>query len=309
MAPDITWRTSIQAAAPPNLRKKTDGLKAYWERMDQELWDEVQRMRTRQIEGSEVSRRYAEVTPETSTSLCRRTKVPPPPTTAADRLNSLWVLDISLRPSVSFQPSLCLPVSLELSIHALVSMLTTSSGPVQYMSQQYEKDDSASRQALANIFNLDLPDEAPTPSQRELCSSMWEHQQTTILEGLNDPGRKRLVENASRVGKRWLNVVPYFQPLRISNQEVATGLHDRTLVGSSLAICSLCGSGSPLGHDELCRSRNSWAQPRHDSINRIIHRGLQSIEGAVVSIEPRTLEGQRRNDLRVRGRLLECSGK
>ncbi|OXH13483.1 hypothetical protein C370_02795 [Cryptococcus neoformans A1-35-8] len=143
MAPDITWRTSIQAAAPPNLRKnlRTDGLKAYWERMDQELWDEVQRMRTRQIEGSEVSRRYAEVTPETSTSLCRRTKVPPPPTTAADRLNSLWVLDISLRPSVSFQPSLCLPVSLELSIHALVSMLTTSSGPVQYMSQQYEKDD------------------------------------------------------------------------------------------------------------------------------------------------------------------------
>ncbi|AFR93982.2 hypothetical protein C343_02051 [Cryptococcus neoformans C23] len=88
-----------------------------------------------------LSRRYAEVTPETSTSLCRRTKVPPPPTTAADRLNSLRVLDISLRPSVSFQPSLCLPVSRELSIHALVSMLTTSSGPVQYMSQQYEKDE------------------------------------------------------------------------------------------------------------------------------------------------------------------------
>ncbi|KAE8542258.1 hypothetical protein D1P53_001031 [Cryptococcus gattii VGV] len=44
------------------------------------------------------------------------------------------------------------------------------------------------------------------------------------------------------------------------------------------------------------------SQQRHDSINRIIHRGLQSIEGAVVSLEPRTLEGQRRNDLRVRGR-------
>ncbi|KAE8542727.1 hypothetical protein D1P53_001509 [Cryptococcus gattii VGV] len=37
-------------------------------------------------------------------------------------------------------------------------------------------------------------------------------------------------------------------------------------------------------------------------LNRIIHRGLQSIQGAVVSLEPRTLEGQRRNDLRVRGR-------
>ncbi|OXC63608.1 hypothetical protein C367_05585 [Cryptococcus neoformans Ze90-1] len=49
---------------------------------------------------------------------------------------------------------------------------------------------------------------------------------------------------------------PYFQPLRLSNQEVATGLHDRTLVGSSIAICSFCGSDSPLGHDELCRSRH-----------------------------------------------------
>lgn len=29
----------------------------------------------------------------------------------------------------------------EPSIHALVSMLTTSSGPVRYMSQQYEKDE------------------------------------------------------------------------------------------------------------------------------------------------------------------------
>lgn len=131
---------------------------------------------------------------------------------------------------------------------------------------------------------------------------MWELQQTTILEGLNDPARKRLIENASKIGKRWLNVILYFQPLRLSNQEVATGLHDRTLVESSIAICSFCGSDSPLGHDELCRSRNSWAQRPHDSINRIIHRGLQSIEGAVVSLDPRTLEGQRRNDLRVRGR-------
>ncbi|OWT41833.1 hypothetical protein C362_00194 [Cryptococcus neoformans Bt1] len=50
---------------------------------------------------------------------------PPPPTTAADRLNSLWFLDTSLRPSVSLQPSRYLPVSLELSIHALKPILDT----------------------------------------------------------------------------------------------------------------------------------------------------------------------------------------
>ncbi|UOH81167.1 hypothetical protein LQV05_003833 [Cryptococcus neoformans] len=229
---------------------RTDDLKTYWERMDQELWGEVQRMRTRQIEGSK----------------------------AEDTLGK----------QLSHLPA---------RFGGLGLLSFTDVAPLAYKAAAAQAD-----KHLANIFALDLPDKAPTPSQRELCSSMWEHQQTTILEGLNDPGRKRLVENASRIGKRWLNVVPHFQPLRLSNQEVATGLHDRTLVGSSLAICSFCGSDSPLGHDELCRSRNSWAQRRHDSINRIIHRGLQSIEGAVVSIEPRTLEGQRRNDLRVRGR-------
>ncbi|OWZ61738.1 hypothetical protein AYX14_06981 [Cryptococcus neoformans] len=88
-----------------------------------------------------VSRRYAEVTTETSTSLSHRTKVPPPPTTVANRLNSLWFLNTSPCPPVSLQSSRYLPISLELSIHALVSMFTTSSGPVQYMSQQYEKDE------------------------------------------------------------------------------------------------------------------------------------------------------------------------
>lgn len=229
---------------------RTDDLKEYWEKMDQELWDEVQRMRTRQTEGSEAENMLGK----------KLSHLPA-------RFGGLGLLSF------------------------------TDVAPLANKAAAAQAD-----KYLANIFALDLPDEAPTPSQRELCSSMWEHQQTAILEGLNDPGRKRLIENASGIGKRWLNVVPYFQPLRLSNQEVATGLHDRTLVGSSLAICSFCGSDSPLGHDELCRSRNSWAQRRHDSINRIIHRGLQSVEGAVVSIEPRTLEGQRRNDLRVRGR-------
>ncbi|KAE8542736.1 hypothetical protein D1P53_000798 [Cryptococcus gattii VGV] len=72
----------------------------------------------------------------------------------------------------------------------------------------YKAAAAQSGKHLSNIFGLDLPDEAPTPSQRELCSSTWEHQQTTILEGLNDPARKRLIENSSKIGKRWLNVFP-----------------------------------------------------------------------------------------------------
>ncbi|UOH81165.1 hypothetical protein LQV05_003831, partial [Cryptococcus neoformans] len=122
-----------------------------------------------------------------------------------------------------------------------------------------------------------------------------------ILHNLGDTERKRLTENASRLGRSWLSVIPYLQPLRLSNVEIASGLHDRTLVGSSIPVCRFCGSDSPLGHDELCRARNPWTQRRHNAINRVIFQHLKQIQGATVEIEPHTLSGQRRNDLRVRG--------
>ncbi|UOH81738.1 hypothetical protein LQV05_004418 [Cryptococcus neoformans] len=155
---------------------RTDDLKTYWERMDQELWGEVQRMRTRQIEGSK----------------------------AEDTLGK----------QLSHLPA---------RFGGLGLLSFTDVAPLAYKAAAAQAD-----KHLANIFALDLPDKAPTPSQRELCSSMWEHQQTTILEGLNDPGRKRLVENASRIGKRWLNVVPTSSrcdfPTKRSPQVSMTGL-------------------------------------------------------------------------------------
>lgn len=51
----------------------------------------------------------------------------------------------------------------------------------------------------------------------------------------------------------------------------------------------------------MCRARNPWTQRRHDAIDRSIHQYLNQINGAIVDIEPPTLTGQRRNDLRVRG--------
>lgn len=103
------------------------------------------------------------------------------------------------------------------------------------------------------------------------------------------------------MGKRWLNVIPCFQPLRLSNQEVATGLHDRTLVGSSIAICSFCGSDSPLGHDELCIQKllGSTPPPHHQPNHSpwLAERR----KGSCIDRAKNT-RGQRRNDIRVRGR-------
>ncbi|UOH84398.1 hypothetical protein LQV05_001198 [Cryptococcus neoformans] len=160
----------------------------------------------------------------------------------------------------------------------------------------------ASDTLLDNLGLLSSPEEPPTPvPQRIRCAELWESQQEAILHNLGDTERKRLTENASRLGRSWLSVIPYLQPLRLSNVEIASGLHDRTLVGSSIPVCRFCGSDSPLGHDELCRARNPWTQRRHNAINRVIFQHLKQIQGATVEIEPHMLSGQRRNDLRVRG--------
>ncbi|EAL19915.1 hypothetical protein CNBG0010 [Cryptococcus deneoformans B-3501A] len=127
----------------------------------------------------------------------------------------------------------------------------------------YRSAAEASDTLLDNLGLLSSPEEPPTPvPQRTRCAELWESQQEAILRNLGDTERKRLTENASRLGRSWLSVIPYLQPLRLSNVEIASGLHDRTLVGSSIPVCRFC---------------------------------------ATVEIEPHTLSGQRRNDLRVRG--------
>ncbi|ODO12145.1 hypothetical protein I350_00932, partial [Cryptococcus amylolentus CBS 6273] len=82
---------------------------------------------------------------------------------------------------------------------------------------------------------------------------------------------------------------------------VAAALHYRLLTPASSSICPACANDSEVGHDEVCRLRETWSIRRHDSINRVIQTYLSRVAGAVVSLEPSTQTGRRRNNLRVRG--------
>ena len=48
--------------------------------------------------------------------------------------------------------------------------------------------------------------------------------------------------------------------------------------------------------------RNRWTVRRHDAVKTIIANALATIESTDVRVEPRTLEGRRRNDISIRGR-------
>ena len=57
---------------------------------------------------------------------------------------------------------------------------------------------------------------------------VFEVDRETVMEGLDDAGRKVILESASMAGPvrlRWLAVIPYYQPLRLSDFEVGVELH------------------------------------------------------------------------------------
>ncbi len=130
---------------------------------------------------------------------------------------------------------------------------------------------------------------------------MFEAKREAVMAKLDDAQRKTIVESGSVFGRKWLSVIPYYQPLRLSDFEVASELHRRTLAAPSRPSCRLCGDVATFGHDEVCnwrRDRHTIA--RHDQVVLVIGHALQSLY-ARIDIEPHTYEGRRRNDIRVAG--------
>ena len=129
---------------------------------------------------------------------------------------------------------------------------------------------------------------------------MWQEQLESLIHHLDDSERKLLAESASKLGRRWLNTIPFYQTLSLSDFEVSTALHYRLLAPSPLSICAWCSKSNSLGHDELCMARHRLTVARHDSVARIIHSALKTVN-PTAELEPHTSEGRRRNDIRLRG--------
>jgi len=139
-------------------------------------------------------------------------------------------------------------------------------------------------------------------SQKARCEEMWNEKSERIVEGLGDIGRKLLIENSTTFGRKWLSSIPYFQPLRLTDYDISTGLHYRTLASGSRRVCKWCGDENRLGHDEVCMRRNRWAVRRHDEVKRAMFKALVSLDNTIAVMEPDTAEGRRRNDIRISGR-------
>jgi hypothetical protein len=142
--------------------------------------------------------------------------------------------------------------------------------------------------------------------QRTRCNEALNKQRDALFSTLDDTKTKTIIESSSGLGKKWLSVVPFYQSLRLSDFEVSSALHVRTLHTGSGAVCSGCGCLNFAGHAEVCTERTRWNIARHEQVKRAIATALCKIEGVQVAVEPHIGNTNRRNDIRVTGS--EASG-
>ena len=157
----------------------------------------------------------------------------------------------------------------------------------------------SAEEMVGRIFGTD---EATNPeslrSQSVRCNEMWEEKQQTLAKVAGPFRASIILENSSVVARKWLETLPLFQPLRISNSAVATGLRYRTLAKPHQPGCR-CGKMTDLGHEETCSHSNFVA--RHNSVRDAIAAALRTAVSTNVITELRTDDGLRRNNVGLRG--------
>ncbi len=102
------------------------------------------------------------------------------------------------------------------------------------------------------------------------------------------------------LGRKSLDPNPYYHTLRLTDSEVSTAIHYRTLLTSPLTTSPWCSKSNSLGYDEVCLAGPRQTVARHDSVARILHSTLKTID-PTAEHEPHSFEGRRRNDIRLRG--------
>ena len=138
--------------------------------------------------------------------------------------------------------------------------------------------------------------------QRERCNKAFEETRKQLFLNLSDQQIKTVVESATGLGKKWLSIVPFHAQLQLTDFQVSTGLHVRTLVPGPGAVCNQCGLRThEVSHAEVCVHRQRWNTARHEQVKRAIASALSRIQGVAVVVEPLIGGTARRNDIRVTG--------
>ncbi len=97
-----------------------------------------------------------------------------------------------------------------------------------------------------------------------------------------------MLEAASKLGRKWLGIIPFNSSLRLSDSELSAALHLVTLAPERHAHCQYCGSPSSFNHGEICQQRHPSTLWRHEVVKNAIGHALGNLEGITAHLEPPT---------------------
>lgn len=166
----------------------------------------------------------------------------------------------------------------------------------------------AALEVLLPLFSFPELDRHEPEAQGTRTRAMSTRQHAALVRTLSGPELCMLAENASLLGRRWLSVIPYSQNLLMSDKEVSTALHARTLCSGTERHCLLCGAENVILHDEVCMKMENVRLARHEQLKKIFIQTLSQAARTTVTNEPALTRRDGddslingRTDFRVRG--------
>ena len=146
-------------------------------------------------------------------------------------------------------------------------------------------------------------------SQRERCFEHYMQCHQQLLNSFTNKQQNILVDNASKLGRKWMTTIPFNKALELSDSDISVALHIRTLCPGQSELCSHCGLVNEAGHDDTCNSRPNRRLRRHEHIKGLLIKHLRMAPNSQVLPEPMTKDSNPRTDIRVSGEASVAGGQ
>jgi hypothetical protein len=143
---------------------------------------------------------------------------------------------------------------------------------------------------------------APFRSQRDRCQDQFEARHRSLMTECTPQERLLITEASSYLGRRWMSIIPFNNSLKLSDFEVSSALHLRTLLPAHATHCHHCGLPNEPAHHEACIHRPKWTLARHEQVKYAIADGLKACSSlGQVTIEPYVPGTELRTDIKLSG--------
>ena len=128
-----------------------------------------------------------------------------------------------------------------------------------------------SQTVLSRIYPAISPPASPVLPQRIACVAAFTSRRDLLLRQLTPSQRLWIEEQSTKLGGRWLSVLPLSSHFTMSDSQVSASLHLRMLPIAQVPVCVPCAGALDEGHVDVCRHHSrSRFMYRHEMVKHTL---------------------------------------